>query len=383
MAELDRCREIADSKENETCADCEATKPDWAAINIGIWLCIKCAGIHRNLGVEFSVVRSLDLDTECWDKEIADYMEAVGNVRGREQYEALCPVYYMRPDDKINISPAIRENWIRAKYQRKEFERDTGVDPVHLMPERARQGWLQKANEKGKWQKRWFVLHHRHLYWFAEEFDSYPKGFLDITAINVLLPERWTLENGWVFHLDSSERERVYPVSAESQGDMWNWLNAIKRAALYYQCIQPAKHQGPPEDVKKQEEKQLTFADVKALDIKMKGSLNKQGGKWVSNWRGRHSLLSAEGKLYYFKEKAKNEALCEGVISVLDTDVRDCPSHARPNTFSIISEGRLYFLQARSAMEKDQWINNINSLIDAVPKDVVDFKNGSSFSGKI
>jgi hypothetical protein len=45
------------------CAD-----PDWASINLGITLCIECAGVHRSLGAHITKVRSLDLD----DWEIHD-----------------------------------------------------------------------------------------------------------------------------------------------------------------------------------------------------------------------------------------------------------------------------------------------------------------------
>jgi hypothetical protein len=45
----------------------------------------------------------------------------------------------------------------------------------------------------------------------------------------------------------------------------------------------------------------------------------------------------------------------------------------------MISAGRLYFLQSRSAMEKDKWVGNINKLVDAVDKDVVDFKDETIF----
>lgn len=38
------------------CADCSKNNADWASINLGIVLCIQCAGVHRRLGVQTSQV---------------------------------------------------------------------------------------------------------------------------------------------------------------------------------------------------------------------------------------------------------------------------------------------------------------------------------------
>ena len=46
-------------------------------------------------------------------------MKKVGNVRAAEIYEYNAPCFYMRPTE--SDSPLVRENWIRAKYVRKEF----------------------------------------------------------------------------------------------------------------------------------------------------------------------------------------------------------------------------------------------------------------------
>ncbi|KAG9492766.1 hypothetical protein GDO78_000980 [Eleutherodactylus coqui] len=54
-------------EENKFCADCQAKGPRWASWNIGVFVCIRCAGVHRNLGVHISRVKSVNLDQ--WTQE--------------------------------------------------------------------------------------------------------------------------------------------------------------------------------------------------------------------------------------------------------------------------------------------------------------------------
>ena len=80
---------------NKFCADCSAPDPDWASINLGILICIKCSGVHRQLGTHISKVRSTTLDT--WDKELRILMLALGNTIVNQIFEPHLP-----PENKIN-----------------------------------------------------------------------------------------------------------------------------------------------------------------------------------------------------------------------------------------------------------------------------------------
>lgn len=53
---------------NKQCADCVggggAARASWASINTGVFICMRCAGIHRGLGVHVSKVNCSLLVTE-------------------------------------------------------------------------------------------------------------------------------------------------------------------------------------------------------------------------------------------------------------------------------------------------------------------------------
>jgi hypothetical protein len=52
-------------EENRYCADCEAKGPRWASWNHGVFVCIRCAGIHRKLGVHISKVSGTHTPTHA------------------------------------------------------------------------------------------------------------------------------------------------------------------------------------------------------------------------------------------------------------------------------------------------------------------------------
>ncbi|KAJ8759370.1 hypothetical protein K2173_006890 [Erythroxylum novogranatense] len=74
---------------NELCAECSAPEPDWASLNLGIVLCIECSGVHRNLGVHISKVRSLTLDVKVWEPTILELFQSLGNAYCNSVWEGL------------------------------------------------------------------------------------------------------------------------------------------------------------------------------------------------------------------------------------------------------------------------------------------------------
>ncbi|XP_050981362.1 stromal membrane-associated protein 1 isoform X2 [Labeo rohita] len=101
-------------EDNKYCADCEAKGPRWASWNLGVFICIRCAGIHRNLGVHISRVKSVNLDQ--WTPEQIQSVQSMGNTKARQLYEAHLPENFRRPQTDQAV-----EFFIRDKYERKKY----------------------------------------------------------------------------------------------------------------------------------------------------------------------------------------------------------------------------------------------------------------------
>ncbi|XP_019427244.1 PREDICTED: ADP-ribosylation factor GTPase-activating protein AGD3-like isoform X3 [Lupinus angustifolius] len=74
---------------NDKCADCGAPEPDWASLNLGVLVCIECSGVHRNLGVHISKVRSLTLDVKVWEPSVISLFQSLGNTFTNSIWEEL------------------------------------------------------------------------------------------------------------------------------------------------------------------------------------------------------------------------------------------------------------------------------------------------------
>jgi len=145
----DRCQSLLNQMlkddDNKYCVDCDSKGPRWASWNLGIFLCIRCAGIHRNLGVHISKVRSVNLDS--WTPEQVVNLQQMGNSRARAVYEANLPDNFRRPQTDSAL-----EAFIRSKYEHKKYIAKEWVQPP--LPKVNWDKDLEEEAEKQKKKKR-------------------------------------------------------------------------------------------------------------------------------------------------------------------------------------------------------------------------------------
>ncbi|NWX74799.1 SMAP2 protein, partial [Alca torda] len=111
---------------------CLFAGPRWASWNIGVFICIRCAGIHRNLGVHISRVKSVNLDQ--WTQEQIQCMQEMGNGKANRLYEAYLPENFRRPQTDQHPfflycwgNMEAVESFIRDKYEKKKYM-DRSID---------------------------------------------------------------------------------------------------------------------------------------------------------------------------------------------------------------------------------------------------------------
>ena len=111
--------------ENKFCADCKDSPPSWASINLGVFVCIKCSGCHRELGTHISKIKSINLDT--WSTDILDNFRKINNEIANKYWEYNLQNYNF---DLLKNNRHLLMDFIRDKYEHKKWVNQNDIDPM-------------------------------------------------------------------------------------------------------------------------------------------------------------------------------------------------------------------------------------------------------------
>ncbi|WVN89539.1 uncharacterized protein L203_104764 [Cryptococcus depauperatus CBS 7841] len=131
---------------NDKCADCHASAPRWASVNLGVFLCVGCASVHRKLGTHKSRVKSVTLDT--WSRDQIAAIRNIGNTASNLIYNPNESLHPPPPSYGHDERDSEIEKYIRRKYEQGAFKNGTAarldgrVEPTSLNRARERDGRL-------------------------------------------------------------------------------------------------------------------------------------------------------------------------------------------------------------------------------------------------
>ena len=189
--------EILSLPGNSTCCDCGIEKPKWASLNNGAFLCLKCAGIHRSLGVDISTIRSLQIDS--WtDKQIL-YLSQGGNFKLQKIWEE----YGIDPKDPVEKKYKSKAGDYYRKYLKNLVEKISDLDYVQVE-------LIKPSTEEGK------------------EMMEDKKGNEDVNNINIIGEFKEKKNEGGFFSMVGSFFSDVKKTATQAAGKISKGLDELK-----------------------------------------------------------------------------------------------------------------------------------------------------------
>jgi Arf-GAP with dual PH domain-containing protein len=281
----------------------------------------------------------------------------IGNNRSKLEYEKRIPACYRIP--RWGDTPILLEQFIRAKYERREFS--SSQLPVYVSGHF--EGYLMKKGKEDKgYQPRRFVLNELDstLRYYVKE-DKHPKATLRIADLNVVFARQFkkdlvhknTLQITFLSPANSTRHIFVYHDDAEV---IVNWYHSIRCAKLhYYQTAFP----------------QATESDLIPLlskDFAKEGWLLKTGPKTTDAYRRRWFTLDNR-KLMYSTDPLdsfpKGEIFIGHIIDGYSVRVGVADDFKDEGfSFSLFTPERIYNFSAASSHERDDWMNEIQKILD-------------------
>ncbi|KPM07039.1 arf-GAP with dual PH domain-containing 2-like protein [Sarcoptes scabiei] len=367
MSESNRKRlfELLKIEGNQRCADCLDEGPEWGSYTLGVFLCTHCASIHRKMGIEISRIKSLKLDN--WDSSHVKTMEEHGNLLSNAYYEKHVPLYYRKPNS--NDPHVLREQWIRAKYERREFV----AEPMTSYADDYLEGYLYKrGKEDRKFLLRKFVLSSVEgtLKYFTKETNKNPKAIIKVVSANITFcTNKINNPNALQISWNKDGFTRSIFVYSDSGKEIIDWYMAFRATKLRH--LQIAFPEVPANEL----------ALCLSKDFLKEGFLWKTGPRSTDSYRKRWFILDENRKLMYLEHPL--EAFPKGEIFLGETNegysvqtgiVGEMKDFEQGHSFTLITPGRNWCLGAETIDEMQQWIQALESVINkrsSIPNDAI------------
>ncbi|XP_069765475.1 arf-GAP with dual PH domain-containing protein 1 [Narcine bancroftii] len=339
---------------NGLCADCGLPGPEWASTTLGIFICLNCSGIHRNIP-DVSIVKSLLLDP--WNDSQIQHMANLGNEAAKNTYEAFVPTYYYIPT--YRDCQVLREQWIRAKYERKDFSKENKPLAYNTG---YREGFLWKrGRDNGQFLNRKFVLSEADgiLKYFTKNDAKEPKAMIKVDSINATFqPTKIGNPNGLqLTYLKDNSTRNIFVYHEEGK-EIVDWFNAIR--AIQFRTLQVAFPGASDDELKHK----LTRNFLK------EGYMEKTGPKQTEGFKKRWFSLDHRRLMYY---KDPLDAFARGEVFIGSSDngylVREgFPPGTQGNGnwqygITIVTPDRDFLFICETQQDRQEWMVAFNGVI--------------------
>ncbi|KAM4624606.1 arf-GAP with dual PH domain-containing protein 1-like [Polymixia lowei] len=338
---------------NDTCADCGNPEPDWASLTLGVFVCQACSLLHRSIP-HISRVKYVQ---DTWDASEVELMAAMGNSAAKAKYEQKVPAFYYRPthtDCKL-----LREQWIRARYERNEFEFIEKQEPYSAG---YREGFLWKrGRDNGQFLSRKFILSEREgaLKYFNKQDAREPKALMKIETLNATFqPAKIGNPCGLqITYLKDNSTRNIFVYHSDSK-EMVDWFNAIRAARFHY--LQVAFPGASDEELVPK----LTRNFMK------EGFMEKTGPKHTEGFKKRWFTMD-DRRLMYFKDPldayARGEVFIgskENSYTVLSGLPPTTQGYHWNHGITIVTPDRKFLFACETEAEQRDWIAAFQRVIN-------------------
>ncbi|XP_053326153.1 arf-GAP with dual PH domain-containing protein 1-like isoform X2 [Spea bombifrons] len=291
-----------------------------------------------------------------WEETQIQFLENHGNDVAKKIYEANVPVYYYKPTHKD--CHVLREQWIRSKYERKEFV-GKGISNISYGVKKG--NLFKKGRDNGQYLSRLFILSEMDgtLKYFTRPDAKEPKAVIKVDSINASFqPEKMKQFNGLqITYIKDNRTRNIFLYHSDGQ-EIVSWFNAIRSAQ--YRYMQVAFPTASDNEIVRR----LTRNFIK------EGYMEKTGPKLNDGFKKRWFTLDNR-RLMYFKDPldafAKGEVFLgssENGYHVMAETISS--SHGNPMWnygISFSTPERTYLFSCETESEQESWIHAFKSVI--------------------